>query len=148
MKPVILCVTSHTQISGQGAARGKERVVVKNIGFNVLWSRGTLPFIHPLVTSHLSLQGSKGERRVYGMGLGMLMVPRHLPSGAGDTGLGGKERAGRVQSFGSGLASCAQGKRGHLLMPEPSTQHHGTQASVPWGTVTLSMGVAVPSSHH
>lgn len=38
--------------------------------------------------------------RVYGMGLHMLMVSRHLPYGAGDTGLGGKERAGQVQRFG------------------------------------------------
>lgn len=44
--------------------------------------------------------------RVCRMDLGMLMVSRHLSCGAADTGLGGKERAGWVQRFGDGLASC------------------------------------------
>jgi hypothetical protein len=40
------------------------------------------------------------------MDLGMLMVSRHLLCGAGDTGLGGKERAGWMQRFDDALASC------------------------------------------
>lgn len=44
----VLCVAPPTQITGQGAeteAR-KERVLVKNIGFNILWSCGASSLFH------------------------------------------------------------------------------------------------------
>lgn len=61
------------------------------------------------------------------MGLDMLMVPRHLPCGAGDTGLGGKQ--GARHRFGDALGYClvprasevTSGCLSHLPLQRPSS---------------------------